>query len=41
MMQFRPQGALGWQSTLPYRLSKETKKLLENSKAAVDTKDAK
>ncbi len=24
MMQFRPQGALGWQSTLPYRLSKRT-----------------
>lgn len=25
MMQFRPQGALGWQSTLPYRLSKRTR----------------
>ena len=28
MMQFRPQGALGWQSTLPFRLSGPTKKLL-------------
>ena len=28
MMQFRPQGALGWQSTLPFRLSAPTKKLL-------------
>ena len=28
MMQFRPQGALGWQSTLPYRLSGPTKKLM-------------
>ncbi|NLU51806.1 MAG: branched-chain amino acid ABC transporter permease [Clostridiaceae bacterium] len=36
MMQFRPQGALGWQSTLPYRLSKETKKLLEKKKAAAE-----
>lgn len=25
MMRFRPQGALGWQSTLPYRLSKRTR----------------
>jgi len=41
MMRFRPQGALGWQSTLPYRLTKETKKLLENSKAAADTNDMK
>ena len=28
MMQFRPQGALGWQSTLPYKLSRQTRKLL-------------
>jgi len=28
MMRFRPQGALGWESTLPYRLTKQTKKLL-------------
>ena len=28
MMQFRPQGALGWQSTLPYRLSKRTRNTL-------------
>lgn len=27
MMRFRPQGALGWQSTLPYRLSKKAKQL--------------
>jgi len=29
MMQFRPQGALGWQSTLPFRLSRSTKRELE------------
>lgn len=28
MMQFRPQGALGWQSTLPYRLSGATRRLM-------------
>jgi ATP-binding cassette subfamily B protein len=28
MMQFRPQGALGWQSTLPYKLSRPTRRLL-------------
>lgn len=28
MMRFRPQGALGWQSMLPFRLSREAKKLL-------------
>lgn len=28
MMRFRPQGALGWQSTQPYHLSKVAKKLL-------------
>ena len=28
MMQFRPQGAMGWQSTLPYRLSRKLKKRL-------------
>lgn len=28
MMRFRPQGALGWQSTLDYRLSRGAKKLL-------------
>lgn len=33
MMQFRPQGALGWQSTLPYRLPTGTKKALEARKA--------
>ena len=29
MMQFRPQGALGWQSTLPFRMSKRAKAELE------------
>ena len=29
MMQFRPQGALGWQSTLPFKLSRRTKRELE------------
>ena len=29
MMQFRPQGALGWRSTMPYRLSVRTKRELE------------
>lgn len=29
MMQFRPQGALGWQSTLPYKLSKRTRATLK------------
>lgn len=28
MMQFRPQGALGWQSTLPYRVSRRTRRAL-------------
>lgn len=28
MMQFRPQGALGWQSTLPFRMSRSAKKKL-------------
>ena len=28
MMRFRPQGVLGWESTQPYHLSKETKMLL-------------
>ena len=28
MMHFRPQGALGWRSTMPYRLSRRTKQLL-------------
>ncbi|HSK68471.1 MAG TPA: branched-chain amino acid ABC transporter permease [Candidatus Limnocylindria bacterium] len=28
MMQFRPQGALGWQTTLPYRLSGGVRRLL-------------
>ena len=28
MMQFRPQGALGWQSTLPFRLSGATRRLM-------------
>ena len=28
MMRFRPQGALGWQSTLPYRLSRQTRSLM-------------
>lgn len=28
MMRFRPQGALGWQSTQPYHLSKRTRELL-------------
>ncbi len=34
MMQFRPQGALGWQSTLPYKLPKATQKALAERKAA-------
>ncbi len=29
MMRFRPQGALGWQSTLPYHFSKRAVKLME------------
>ena len=29
MMQFRPQGALGWQSTLPYKLSRRTRATLK------------
>ena len=29
MMQFRPQGALGWQSTLPYKLSRRTRAKLK------------
>ncbi|MGJ4850472.1 branched-chain amino acid ABC transporter permease [Bacillota bacterium Meth-B3] len=29
MMQFRPQGALGWQSTLPYQLSSRTRRELD------------
>lgn len=28
MMRFRPQGILGWKSQMPYRLSKQTQKLL-------------
>ena len=28
MMQFRPQGALGWQSTLPYRMDRQTRALM-------------
>ena len=28
MMLFRPQGALGWQSTLPYKLTKRTRDAL-------------
>ena len=31
MMQFRPQGALGWQSTLPYRMSGLAKKKLREA----------
>lgn len=31
MMRFRPQGALGWRSTLPYHLSKRAKKQLEET----------
>lgn len=35
MMRFRPQGALGWQSTLPYHFSKRAKKLMaEDDQAA-------
>lgn len=30
MMRFRPQGALGWRSTMPYHLSKRAQKLLED-----------
>lgn len=44
MMRFRPQGALGWDSTLPYRLSKRTKKMLEErglSDKKTDKKPAK
>ena len=29
MMQFRPQGTLGWQSTLPYRMSRAARKRLK------------
>ena len=29
MMRFRPQGALGWQSTLPFRQSRATRRLLK------------
>ncbi|MBR2571810.1 MAG: branched-chain amino acid ABC transporter permease [Clostridia bacterium] len=29
MMQFRPQGALGWQSTLPFRMSRAARKRLK------------
>ena len=29
MMQFRPQGCLGWQSTLPYHLDKRTREALK------------
>jgi branched-chain amino acid transport system permease protein len=29
MMQFRPQGCLGWQSTLPYRIDKRTREALK------------
>lgn len=30
MMRFRPQGALGWRSTLPYHLSRRAQRLLKN-----------
>ena len=37
MMRFRPQGALGWQSTLPYHFSKRAQKLMaEEEQAAVN-----
>ena len=36
MMQFRPQGILGWQSTLPYKLTKRTRKELEKLKLPKD-----
>ena len=32
MMQFRPQGALGWNSTLPYRLPGPVKKAIAQNK---------
>lgn len=32
MMQFRPQGALGWASTLPYKIPKLAKKALQQKK---------
>ena len=31
MMRFRPQGILGWRSTLPYRLSPEVQKRVEQA----------
>ena len=34
MMQFRPQGALGWQSTLPYKLPRRAKKALAEREKA-------
>ena len=34
MMHFRPQGALGWQSTQPYHLSKRAKALIEEKGGA-------
>lgn len=34
MMQFRPQGALGWHSTLPYRLPRAVRESLAQRKAA-------
>lgn len=34
MMRFRPQGALGWQSTLPYHFSKRAQKLMAEDEQA-------
>ena len=34
MMRFRPQGALGWQSTLPYHFSKRAQKLMAEEEQA-------
>ncbi|MBE5808895.1 MAG: branched-chain amino acid ABC transporter permease [Clostridiales bacterium] len=30
MMQFRPQGALGWRSTLPYRFSRRARRMIQD-----------
>lgn len=40
MMQFRPQGVLGWQSTLPYKLDKRTRRLLAERGVEVSEKGA-
>ena len=40
MMQFRPQGALGWQSTLPYHLDKRTRNLLAQRNIHIEEKEA-